>query len=332
MPVFDIPTLKQSKKGWKATIVERIHRGKVLPLISNVVSNRLVFERHKHIVDGWARYIDYPFADQHDLTQMTQYQKVLSKADPEIRADNDYIKQIYLSFIQMGLFSIAEDELVEELQENAQFNSLSFSQKAEQLNMPAFDEGPNNPLLLLADMPLPIYLTTSYHTFIESALIKAGKKPRTEFCRWHTRLESLPTPLTADYVPSDKEPLVFHLHGVDQHPESLVLTEDDHLDFLVTISRDPEVVPKRVHHALADSSLIMLGYSLQHWDFRTIFRTLIKGSDTETRLKSVFIQLLDNQHEKHFLQSYLAQEAEFEVVWGETGDFLQEIYQGWQES
>ncbi len=265
---------------------------------------------------------------------MTQFQSVMSKADPDIKADNDYVKETYLDFLHEVLLSIADKELVDELNEDANSASFPFSQKAERLEYPSFTDGQQNPLLLLADLPLPIYLTTSYHSFVETALIKAGKEPRTEICHWHSRLDSLPSVFSTDpnYEPTPQEPLVYHLHGLDEYPQSLVLTEDDHLDFLVTISRDMDAVPVRVRQALADSSLILLGYSLRDWDFRVIFRGMIKPSTVQNRPKSVFIQLLDNPHERTFLQNYLHQEAKFEVYWGNTTNFLQEIWQGWRGS
>ena len=38
-------------------------------------------------------------------------------------------------------------------------------------------------------------------------------------------------------------PVVFHLHGHLGLAESLVLTEDDYLDFLVSISRNDDLIP-----------------------------------------------------------------------------------------
>ena len=335
MARFQIGKLKQDKKGWQETLIDRIQQGKVLPLISNVVTNRLVFSSHRDLVESWAEYIEYPLDDDRlDLTRLTQFQSVMDKANPDIKADNDYIKEAYLDFLHKALLSIADQELVEELKKEANLAALPFSQKAERLEYPSFADGQQNLLLLLADLPLPIYLTTSYHSFMETALLKAGKKPRTEICHWHSRLDSVPSAFSADpaYEPTPQEPLVYHLHGLDKHPESLVLTEDDHLDFLVTISRDMDAVPVRIRQALADSSLILLGYSLRDWDFRVIFRGMIKPGTVQNRPKSVFIQLLDNPHERTFLQNYLYQEAKFEVYWGNTTNFLQEIWQGWRGS
>jgi hypothetical protein len=184
-----------------------------------------------------------------------------------------------------------------------------------------------DPLLTLAEFPLPIYLTTGYHDFIETALKRAGKAPRTEICRWHKGLESIPSVFEGDYLPSKDEPLVYHLHGSDTYPDSLVLTENDYLEFLVAIAqemgRGTDPIPKRVRQAMADSSLILLGYGLQNWDFRVLFWGLIKPRPLQHA--SVAIQLVPGEEEKRYLQEYLRREAKFEVYWGDIGEYLQEL-------
>ena len=51
-----------------------------------------------------------------------------------------------------------------------------------------------------------------------------------------------PTPARRQrgFVPTPANPLVYHLHGHLEMPQSLVLTEDDYLEFLVRISRRHE--------------------------------------------------------------------------------------------
>jgi hypothetical protein len=90
-------------------------------------------------------------------------------------------------------------------------------------------------MLVWADLPVRVVLTTSPYTFIEDALRRAGKTPRTEVCRWRKELDSIEPVIDGDYRPSALEPLVYHLHGLDAYPDSLVLTEDDHLEFLVNV-------------------------------------------------------------------------------------------------
>ncbi len=340
MAKFKVAKFKQEKKGWIETIIDRIGEGKVLPCVGNEVSNKIIFGSHEDLVEGWAESFEFPaaasektylFGERPQFTLMTQYHSVISKADPEVRADDRYIKELYLEFLKEALYSISDDELLEELREDLNWSELRFSEVAERLDQPSFEEGKDNPLLLLASLPLPIYLTTSYHDLLEQTLRRAGKSPRSEICYWRDGLESIPSVFVEDreYQPTKEEPLVYHLYGSDAYPDSLVLTEDDHLDFLVTVSENYDAIASRVRQALADSSLILLGYSLRSWDFRVLFRGLIKTSANMRRPKSVAIQLTESDVEKNYLMNYLAQEAEFEVYWGETDSFIQDLHEGW---
>ena len=129
MARFRVGTLREEKRGWKETIVARIHSGKVLPVFGNMISDDLVFGSHKELVEGWAEYIDYPLQDRRNLTQMTQYQSVISKADPEIRADDRYIKEVYLDFLKRALRSIVDQDLLRDLEEDSNLDTLCFSER-----------------------------------------------------------------------------------------------------------------------------------------------------------------------------------------------------------
>ena len=65
------------------------------------------------------------------------------------------------------------------------------------------------------------------------ALADAGVKPELVICPWSDRFDS---PSVYDrepnFVPSADRPLVYHLFGHFSVPDSLVLTEDDHFEFL----------------------------------------------------------------------------------------------------
>lgn len=323
------------QRSWKETIIDRIQDGKVLPIIGNIFTDDLAFKSHQALVEGWADYIQYPMAGQrHDLPRIAQYESVNRAGDGQT-GDELQIKEGYLAFLKEALFFLAGDDpniapdTLEELQEQAR--GFNVSQLAWRLNYPSLDSWEDNPLLLLAALPLPIYLTTGFHRFLEAALEKAGKEPRTDFCRWHPGLEELPAVLgrDQDYQPSPKQPLVYHLHGVDEHPASLVLTEDDHLDFLSYISRHQNAVHAAVTKALTMSSLVMFGYSLGDWDFRVLFRGVIKPRPSAIQLQNVAIQLTDTPLEKEFVKKYLRQ-ANFEVVWSDARAFIRELYQGYE--
>jgi len=95
---------------------------------------------------------------------------------------------------------------------------------ANRLGYPRFG-GSDDPVLILANLPFKTILTTSPFTFIEDALRKAGKTPRTEVCRWTKDLkDSIASQIDDAYQPRAEEPLVYHLLGLDRYVDSLVAT------------------------------------------------------------------------------------------------------------
>ena len=115
------------------------------------------------------------------------------------------------------------------------------------------------------------------------ALLAVGAHPVREVARWNSELqENIESKFDSGYEPSKDSPLVFHIHGHWDLPESMVATEDDYLDFLVNIARDlatnptdpskTAILPLRVRRALKGSTLMFLGYSLSDVNFRVILR------------------------------------------------------------
>ena len=65
-----------------------------------------------------------------------------------------------------------------------------------------------------------------------------------------------------------------------------MLTEDDYFDFLIGVTANKDLIPKPVRRALADSALLFLGFQLDDWDFRVLFRS-IAGQEGARRRQSV---------------------------------------------
>jgi len=326
---------KRSEIDWR-TIVRRIKRGKCTPIISYQVSSRH-FSDNKAVVEAWADEIGYPLADRHNLTRVAQYASILGHDALEA-------KEEYLDFLKKRLLDRAREEQLAD--QKAFLNTLedelfdlSFSEVAARLDYPSYEDELQNPFRILAELPLPIYLTTNFATFMEDALKAAGKEPHTRTCCWRGDLEgdglsALET--DPDYQPSVEKPLVYHLHGLDAFPSSLVLTEDDYLDFLVNVSQDFDAIPSRVAQALTDTSLMLLGYRLQDWDFRVIFRGLVTTRRSSRRLLSLSIQLMpddgavkDPADAQEYLKRYF-DNANFEIYWGDVESFLQNLWAHWE--
>ena len=170
----------------------------------------------------------------------------------------------------------------------------------------------------MARLPLPIYLTTNYDDFLFSALKAENRDAQREFSRWTPNLiKKRKSVFDDDYKPTAQRPVVFHLHGLaeDELQESIVVSEDDYVDFLVSLSRDlartsrKEILPTTIRSAITSTSLLFIGYSLKDINFRVLLRGLLGSLQPNGRQLSLTVQ-----YEKDSLgdlQSYLTEYFEY---------------------
>jgi hypothetical protein len=209
---------------------------------------------------------------------------------------------------------------------------------------PNFSEE-NNPYGILADLNLPIYITTNYDNFMFDALKTRQKDPKRELCRWSDELDQMlklkkikPT-LNPTYIPSAGRPVVYHLHGYLEIPESMVMTENDYLDFMIRLhEKDSPILPPQITIALATTALLFVGYSLADWDFRVLFRSIFTSISSMTNL-IIAVQLppTDVKSEEdaiRYLSKYfgsvLGKDIRVRVYWGEITEFAKELRKHWE--
>ena len=67
-------------------------------------------------------------------------------------------------------------------------------------------------------------------------------------------------------------------------PESLVLTEDNYFDYLIGVTRHADIIPPAVLRAWNDNALMFLGFQIEDWNFRVLFRSIMnqEGRDGVT--------------------------------------------------
>jgi hypothetical protein len=188
---------------------------------------------------------------------------------------------------------------------------------------------------ILAALRLPMYITTNYDDYLERAL-RAGRDctPVVEICRWNDLLRDV----LGDYStlpPTTETPWVFHLHGHMSEPDSVLVTEDDYIDFTVSLAvrleSDP-ILHHRVVRAFANTNLLFLGYSLEDWNFRVLLRQVMKQYSAPNLRSRLSIQLSDQQlpperraRAEDFLERYLRTSSSIDVYWGDAGDFLRDL-------
>lgn len=281
-------------------LLQRIAKGQCTPVIGPDVSASVYLSR-ADISRSWASEHDYPLPDGADIARVAQYLAV--EYDP----------------------SYPKEKLQEQLR-----------------NLPKPDyRQPDDPHAQLADLKLPVYLTTNYDDLMIDALRDRQRDPQRELFRWNEAVRRRhPSLLETGYEPTVANPLVYHLYGHHEYLESMVLTEDDYLEFLINISSARYQLPPRIQRALANASLLLIGYNPLDWDFRVLFRGLLASTESNLRRISVTVQLppvpadaspaLATKVRNYLSQYFDIADRRMRVYWGTADEFIKELSQRWQ--
>jgi hypothetical protein len=129
---------------------------------------------------------------------------------------------------------------------------------------------PSPMLRALAELPFPLVITTNYDQLFEAALYASGKQPRVAI--YTPNLEA--TPDHRD--PASDSPVVFKLHGDLSRPETIVITDEDYIQFVLRMSnKEPyDPVPLTLKYYLSGWPTLFVGYSLLDYNLRLLFKTL----------------------------------------------------------
>lgn len=217
------------------------------------------------------------------------------------------------------------------------YQGASLTDVAKSLRLMAPNPDEDEPHMLLARLPIKTYLTTNYDPFMTVALERtflngAVRKPRREFCRWQEDAKP-PKPITTyNSVGTLEEPLVFHLFGDDRLSSSLVLTEDDYLDYLRNVNwkanQEPWRIPSQLRSELTESLLLFLGFRAFDLSFRVLFKAVILNLQRSQKDRYAVLQMDPGEspeQERRELQQFLNNDLlswKVNVVWGSVQDFL----------
>jgi SIR2-like domain len=198
---------------------------------------------------------------------------------------------------------------------------------------------PGEPYALLASVPFNMYLNTNPDRLIEHALEAAGREPQVAVCEWNDRMQPHQSVFDRNpaYRPDQKMPLVYQLFGHLQDPDSLVITEDDYFDYLIGVTSNKDLIPAGVRRALADTALMFLGFSMDDWSFRVLFRSIMNqgGGSRRNRYAHVAVQInpeegpiIEVEAARRFFETYFHSSA-ITIYWGSVEDFVRELADQW---
>ena len=314
-----------SEPDWE-TLLQSVHEGWCTPILGPEVSVGVLRARAEIARRFAVRQEAYPLDCDDDLVQVAQYLSVVMKNQMQWR-----------------------DPIAEQLKRALQNQGPT---------------APDNPHAILAQLPIEVYATTNLDTNMVKALNGARKRVRDEICPWTDALARLArkTPLrNSEFELSPAEPVVFYLFGNVDTPLSMVLSEDDHLDFLARIAGSPaepqvqtsdgedrSVLPNKFLAKLNTDYLLFLGYRVNDFDFRILLRSLksILQSNQSSNNPLIAVQLEEpsatSDSEKRrrierlrgYLKSLCARHK-LELIFGTCADFISELgrrYETYEQS
>ncbi|MCY1074313.1 toll/interleukin-1 receptor domain-containing protein [Archangium lansingense] len=128
---------------------------------------------------------------------------------------------------------------------------------------------------LLAKLPFNLVLSTSHDELITQAMWDEHKHPDVAF--YHLRGDRRDNP-ELPALGSPSSPQIYHLFGSTRDPYSLVLSENDLLDFLIAVvSKNPPLpnnLVKVLEHAL---SFLFVGFGIRYSYLRVLLKFLVRA-------------------------------------------------------
>ena len=300
---------------WEA-ICNSIDDGEFIPILGPELGEDL-FGGTQELALALANKGAFPLAarDRSDLAKVAQF---ISTKQTRKTA----VKQVSRQF---------KEQLLQKLGNSPNGNS---ELESDELIDQVLKANPDGSYQVLASLNASVYLNASPEPILSRALVAAGKEPDVIFSLWRDTKEGV-KPKPKNEKPGVKAPWVYHVFGLLDNPESLVLTEDDFFDYLIATSK-LDLFWENVTGRLMESSMLFLGFRLDDWRFRVLFRMIManEGRNLLNDYAHVGVQinpddtdLADVDAARKYLESYLKKEGSstFSIYWGSSADFLKEL-------
>lgn len=326
--IWYVPGFSEARFEKWPSLLRSLRRGECVPVLGPGMYEK-VLGSQREIARRWAEAYRYPMAphERESLPQVSQYLTI----NQYERAPYDELEE----YLQQEVQKRFQDILPPELRQG--FASLD--KLVEAVGKRQRSRNPYDPYLVLAQLPLPVFITANVNNLLGSALQEVGKDPQVVLCPWNDKINQGDSIFIRepDYRPSVERPLVYHLFGRLNEPNSVVLTEDDYFRFLIGVTSNKMLIPTSVLGALASDSLLLLGFQIAEWEFRVIFQSIISQEGDSLRSQHVHIaaqiepeegRLLEPERARRYLESYL-QGANISIYWGSVDDFMQEFTPRW---
>lgn len=317
--IWYVPGFRDERSFGKwATMLSSVQHGRATPIIGMDLLEPLL---------GLSRDLASRIADKYRYTNLGADRDELARVLGYIEVDQDR------HFMQDVFREAMIDALQRRVGRDPASGEVSVNDQLSHAWRQLADGNLAEPYTLLAQLPVPIYIVAEPTSLLPHALLAAGKAPQVELCVWNDELSR--NARSADRLdpPSAERPLVFYLFGTLDQPGSLVLTEDDYLEFLANVSGNREFIPDAVRRAFVDSALLFLGFPLSDLNFRVLSRAMTEPSASirRARYSHVAVQnpaTISRSEGTARIRRYQAtyfRESSISLYWGSAQDFCREL-------
>jgi hypothetical protein len=140
----------------------------------------------------------------------------------------------------------------------------------------------------LASLPIRLVLLATPDRMMFNAFREVGKTEVREAYYDYCTKSGADVPLS---LPSSDKPIVYSLFGRHDHPESMVLTDKNLLEYLVQLTKESPPLPDSVRATLRAPSTLFLfvGFGFAYWWLRLLLKVL-QVTGVENRLLSLALE------------------------------------------
>ncbi len=325
--IWYVPGFSEDAEDFEkwSSIIGFIHDRTCTPILGPGLLDTLLGSRRDMAV-RWAEKSGFPLApqDREVLPRVAQY----------------LITHQSQAYLPVALREVARDTVLqrygkaisEDLAESKTWSTGQLTQALTQAMTWFASNNPTNPFQQLAELRLPIYITTDVFDLMQNALIAAGVEPVMRVCPWN---KWIPKEMAIyEDTPTPEKPLVYHLFGHISLPNSQVYSEDQFFDYLIGVTLNKNLIPSAVRASLTNSSLLFLGFQMDDWEFRVFFRYLMAQEGREmlkfyshasAQVEPEEDRIIDVKRAHRYLEDYFESEN-IGIYWGGTEEFLNDLW------
>jgi hypothetical protein len=323
---FKAEFTEEGDETW-ATLRAVRRTGRFTPVLGPGMSDEVLGSK-QDIAERWADRWQMPIAahSRQDLAKVAQYLRVEQKVPGELPTRMaEYLQEEVLERINAAAADPADPF-------HAVDPTISTQAAIMEVGRRLLERDPGYAYKTVAAMPVPVFVTTNWTLLLEQALQACVPKkvPKTFYFPWNDRAEW--PEQSGPVTPTPEEPLVYHLFGRLEDPDSLVISEDDYFEWLTAWIAKQSLVPEVVAKLLTNRSLLFLGYRLDDWEFRVLFQSIKSFPSSSLQLprnKHVGVQLspglreIEPEAAQDYLESYFGNDR-VSIYWSDTRRFLDE--------